>query len=146
MLLTTTKVYWCSVLPASYKVPCETHVRAVHQEEQKWKHLPIDHWLPPPIGQGRAHQHKFSCSSRSCMHEFSRGVPNQRSCITGSLMYLVQAPGKALLIAHARSQRLYEINCDGKGGTMRILKLCRRGVHTLLFMESVAVSTLIHVS
>ena len=97
ILLTTPKVSCCSVPSVSPKGPSEMRFRPVYQGEPKWKHLIIACWLLSPIDQRLSHQHKFSCSLRSFMHEFSRRIPSQRGCIAGSQVYMMQALGKALL-------------------------------------------------
>ena len=95
--LTTPKVSCCSIPSVSPKGLSEMRFRTVCQGEPKWKYLLIVYWLLSPIDQKLSHQHKFSCSPRSFMHEFSKRIPSQRGCIAGSQVYTVQALGKALL-------------------------------------------------
>ena len=97
VLLTTPKVSCCSVPSVSPKGPSEMRSRPVYQGEPKWKHLIIAYWLLSPMDQTLSHQHKFSCSLRSFMHEFSRRIPSRRGCTAGSQVYVMQALGKALL-------------------------------------------------
>ena len=97
ILLTTPKVSCCSVPSVSPKGPSEMRSRTVYQGELKWKHLLTADWLLSPTDQKLSHQHKFSCSPRSFMHEFSKRIPSQRGCTAGSQVYMVQALGKALL-------------------------------------------------
>lgn len=73
------------------------------------------------------------------------GILSKRSCIAGSQVYMAQTPRQSITDCTCRSQSLQEISYNSKDGAKEILKLCKRSVSVLAFLNSMPVSILVHV-